>query len=74
MFYLHEHESRKEISTPEANILLKIGGGNGRQTTDVDTPVEHVENLLVAVNEMKWVSTCVIPANDRHVIHTLLGE
>jgi hypothetical protein len=46
---LHEHESRKKISTPETNILLEVSGGNGRQTTNVDTPVEHVENLLVTV-------------------------
>lgn len=43
----NEHGSGQEVSRPETNVLFQFSGSDSRETTNVDTPVEHVENLLV---------------------------
>ena len=41
-----EHAQAKQVSGPEANVLLHVGSGQQRQRTQVDTAVEdHVDTL-----------------------------
>lgn len=44
----NEHTGRKQVGRPETNVLFHVGGSDGRQGANVDTPVEHVEDLLVS--------------------------
>lgn len=41
-----EKGKRKQVSSPEINVSLQVGGGNGRQRSDVDAHVEDHENGL----------------------------
>lgn len=43
----NEHAGWEQVGRPETDPVLHFRGGNRRQRTDVDTPVEHVKDLLI---------------------------
>lgn len=43
----NKHACRKEIRGPETNVLFKQGRKDAGESTNVDTPIEHVEEFLI---------------------------